>query len=572
MAKFDKKLASLLVKGRLLTSEQETELLGQVTAEKSLTEMLIETETLSENQVIACVADAMQYPLIDLERMQIDPEVLQIVPEDLARSFGVVPIAKLGKTVTVALANPFDIITLDDIKAITDYDPLPVVSTNMAIAKKIDKVYDRSGAEMDALFGEIDEDDLVLTDGDIDEDDDSAADLATAAGESPVVKLVNLIIFNGIKEGASDIHIESYEARCRVRYRIDGSCYESLAPPKKMYGPMISRIKIMADMDIAERYKPQDGKFQMKVQGRQVDFRIAISPMAHGEKCMMRILDTSNLELSLEALGFEEKTLADFKAGVHAAYGMILVTGPTGCGKSTTLYSSVKEVMNVEDNITTVEEPVEYQMDGINQVPVNARRGLTFAAALRSILRQDPDTVMIGEMRDLETAEIAVKAALTGHLVLSTLHTNDAPSTISRLVDMGIDPFMVASSVVLVASQRLVRRLCKECKKIEELPVERLLEVGLTEEEAAEPRLFSPGECARCRRGYKGRMALMETLPMSERIKRVVVDGGSGLDVKAAGIEDGMLTMRRVGILNALRGLTSLEAVCSATMPDKRPG
>jgi len=571
MAKFDKKLASILAKSGLLTAEQEEEYLAKVEADvdgKSLTELLVESGTVEEKSIIACVSEEMNYPPIDLERVNADPEALALVPEDLALSFGVLPIAKMGNTITMAVANPFDVLTIDDIKIITEYEPLPVVSTDVAIKKAIEKVYDKSGQQMEELFGELSEDDLELTTGSDEDDDVDIGALTAGADDSPVVKLVNMMILRAIKEGASDIHVEAYEKHARVRYRIDGACHEALSPPKKMYGAMVSRLKIMSEMDIAERYKPQDGKFQMKVQGRQVDFRVSMLPMVHGEKCVMRILDTSNLALSLESLGFEQKALDDFKTGIHAAYGMILVTGPTGSGKSTSLYSAIREVMNDEDNITTVEEPVEYQLDGINQVPVNAKRGLTFAAALRSILRQDPDTVMIGEIRDLETAEIAVKAALTGHLVLSTLHTNDAPSTVTRLVDMGIDRFMVSSSVVLVSAQRLVRRLCKECKVVVHPDKEKLVSEGFTPEEAETGELHGPGGCARCKKGYKGRMALLETLPMTDDIKRVVVDGGSGLDVKQAALKQGMQTLRRVGILNALRGKTSLDEVLNITMPD----
>jgi len=572
MAKFDRKLANILTKRGLLSAEQEQELIEKaVHDDQSLTEVLVGSGTLDEQTIIACVSEEMNYPPIDLERVNADPEALALVPEDLALSFGVYPIAKMGTTVTLAVADPFDLVAIDDIKIITDCEPLPVVSTDIAIKKAIEKGYDQTGQQMEDIFGDLSDDDMELRTGDEDEEEFDLAALTAGAEDSPTVKLVNLIIFQAIKEGASDIHIESYDQRCRVRYRIDGACYEALSPPKKMYGAMISRLKIISEMDIAERYKPQDGKFQMRMQGRQVDFRVSMLPMAHGEKCMLRILDTSNLMMSLEMLGFEEKALADFELGIHAAYGMILVTGPTGCGKTTTLYSSIREIMDDEDNITTVEEPVEFRLDRINQVPVNVKRGLTFAAALRSILRQDPDTVMIGEMRDLETAEIAVKAALTGHLVFSTLHTNDAPSTITRLVNMGIDPFMVASSVLLVTSQRLVRKLCTSCKVEEEVPLERLVEIGLSQEEAEGAHVNKPVGCARCKRGkgYKGRVGLIETLPLTEEIKRVVVDGGSGLDVKYAAIGEGMQTLRRVGILNALRGTTSLEEICAQTMADK---
>ena len=572
MAKFDKKLASILSKGGLITPEQEEEFMGKVEDDgKSLTELLVETGTVEEEAIIACVSEEMNYPPINLERVSIDPEALRLVPEDLALNFGVLPIAKMGNTLTMAVANPFDLLTIDDIKIITDYEPMPVVSTDMAIKRAIEKAYDQSDQQMEDLFGDLNEDDLELTKKkdptEADEDMDLAA-ISMDAENSPVVKLVNLIIFQAIKEGASDIHIETYERRCRVRYRSDGACYEALSPPPRMYPSIIGRLKIMANMDISEHMKPMDGKFQMKIQGRQIDFRVAMSPMAHGEKCMMRILDAGALSLNLESLGFEERALSDFREAINAAYGMILVTGPTGCGKSTTLYSAMLEVLNDEDNITTVEDPVEYQIERINQVPVNPMRGMTFAAALRSILRQDPDTVMIGEMRDGETAEIAVKAALTGHLVLSTLHTNDAASTVTRLIDMGVDRFLVSSCLLLVTGQRLVRKLCKECKQREEVPTERLIEIGLTEEEAESAELLRPVGCTRCRKGYRGRKGLIETLPMTDNVKKIVVEGGSALDVKVGALEDGMETLRRIGILSALRGETSLEEVCGNTMED----
>jgi type IV pilus assembly protein PilB len=381
--------------------------------------------------------------------------------------------------------------------------------------------------------------------------------------------LVNLMILQAIREGASDIHVEPFEKHLRVRYRVDGACHESLSPPLKMHPAIVSRIKIMSEMDIAERRKPQDGKFQMKVQGRQVDFRVSILPMVHGEKVVIRILDTSSLALTLDALGFEEKALKDFRFSVTAPYGMILVTGPTGSGKSTTLYSAVKEVLNIEENITTVEDPVEYQLDGVNQVPVSEKRGLTFAAALRSILRQDPDTVMIGEIRDRETIEIAVKAALTGHLVFSTLHTNDAPSTVTRMVDMGVEPFLVGAATLLIAAQRLGRKLCTECKEKTEFPLEKLLAEGMTAEQAKEATFFRPKGCGRCSGGYKGRFALLETMPFNDELRRVITEGGTSLDIKQKAISQGMQTLRAVGLANAMRGKTSLEEVLSITMADK---
>jgi type IV pilus assembly protein PilB len=326
----------------------------------------------------------------------------------------------------------------------------------------------------------------------------------------------------------------------------------------------------MCGMDIAERRRPQDAKFQLKAQGRQVDFRVSVLPMVHGEKVVIRILDSSNINLSLDQLGFEQQSLKQFSEAIRQPYGMILVTGPTGSGKSTTLYSSIHEVLSVEENISTVEDPVEYQLDGVNQVPVSEKRGLTFAGALRSLLRQDPDTIMIGEIRDLETVEIAVKAALTGHRVFSTLHTNDAPSTITRMIDMGVDPFMVASSVLLVAAQRLGRRLCSECKQPVEIPRETLLLEGFTEEDLAEnPTLYEAGGCDRCSgKGLKGRFALLETMPLTEEIRRIIIEGGSAMDIRSKALEEGMLTLRRVGLLNVLRGITSLEEVLRVTLRD----
>jgi type IV pilus assembly protein PilB len=394
---------------------------------------------------------------------------------------------------------------------------------------------------------------------------------AIAAGhdESPVVKFVNLVIYQAIKDRVSDIHIEPFEKFVRVRYRADGVCYETYRPPKALHNSIVSRIKIMCAMDIAERRRPQDGKFQIRVEGRQIDFRVSVLPTVHGEKVVLRVLDGGNLALALETLGFEPKALEDFKAAIASDYGMILVTGPTGSGKSTTLYSAVKEILTDEMNFVTVEDPVEYQVLGVNQVQVSEKRGLTFAAALRSILRQDPDVIMIGEIRDTETIEIAIKAALTGHLVLSTLHTNDAASTISRMVDMGVDPFMVASSTLLVSAQRLARRLCKYCKGPLEAPKERLLAVGFLESEVETAQLFRPVGCGRCKQGYAGRFALLETMPLNEDLKRMIVEGRSAMDIKNRAVtEHGMITLRRCGVLNVIRGNTSIEEVLRTTMPD----
>jgi len=572
MAKFDKKLGQILVKHGLLDEEKRKELLGKVEQDESLSmsRTLIEGKLVNEDDLIGCVSQETELPPINLSKCEVSREALELIPEDLATYYTVLPVAKIGNILTLAVANPFDVLTLDDIKIVTQHELAPIVSTDVAIRKGIERAYKKAEQAMENLFQSIDADRGVdameLT---AEKDDDEAIDISSLEdGESPVVKLVNLVIFQAVKDGASDIHIEPFEKKIRIRIRIDGACQETISPPRKMQPAIVSRIKIMSQMDIAERHKPQDGKFQMKIAGRQVDFRVSILPMVHGEKVVMRILDTSSLMLSLDLLGFEEKPLSDFRKATQAAYGMVLVTGPTGSGKSTTLYSTVKEIMRPEDNITTVEDPVEYQLDGINQVPVAEKRGLSFAAALRSILRQDPDTVLIGEIRDLETADIAIKAALTGHLVLSTLHTNDAASTVARLVDMGIDPFMVSASVLLFSAQRLARRLCKECKEAYEPTGKVALEAGFTEAECKNLVLYRAKGCPHCKNGYKGRTALLETVPMTDALRRIIVGSGSTMDVKKQALGDGMLTLRRVGLLNTMRGVTSLEEILSITLRD----
>lgn len=571
MAKFDKKLASILVKNGLKTEEEVSELLDRASGEnKSLNEYIIENEIISEDLVTSCIALEMNIPPVDLNKYKVPPDVLEILPEDLANYYHVLPLAKIGSKLTIAVANPFDVLNLDDIKVVTDCDINPVVCSEPALKEGIQKAYHEDEHNLEDLMEDLDEpEDMELAE-DKDDDDVDLAKLTEESSGAPVVKLVNMIIYEAIKIGVSDIHIEPFEKDVRVRYRLDGACQEHLKPPKRMQNAIVSRIKIMSDLDIAEKRRPQDGKFKLKVDGRDIDFRVSTLPVVHGEKVVMRILDSSNLALDLGSLGFEEKALNDFRNAINSPYGMILVTGPTGSGKSTTLYSAIKEVITPEDNIVTVEDPVEYQLADINQVPVNVKRGLTFAAALRSILRQDPDTVMIGEIRDQETVEIAIKAALTGHLVLSTLHTNDAPSTISRLVDMGVDPFMVASSTILVSAQRLSRRLCETCKKKVDIPAERLRAAQFTDEEIETAQLFGPVGCERCeKKGYKGRFALLETLPVNDNIKRMIIEGRSAVDIKVEAMKEGMITLRRCAILNALRGNTSLQMVLDVTMADK---
>ncbi|MFQ5653628.1 MAG: GspE/PulE family protein, partial [Planctomycetota bacterium] len=435
--------------------------------------------------------------------------------------------------------------------------------------QKISEIYDRGGKRMQELLDDIGDPELELQESRADRED-SLEDLVVEGKEAPAVKLVNHIVYQGIRDKASDIHIEPMERNVRIRYRLDGVLKEAMKPPIRMHNSLVSRIKVMCGLDIAERRIPQDGKFQLRVEGRQIDFRVSTLPTIHGEKVVMRILDSSNLALSLEGLGFEEKALQDIRNAISLPYGMMLVTGPTGSGKSTTLYSSIREVMSVQENIVTVEDPIEYQINGVSQVPVNNKRGLSFAAALRSILRQDPDTIMIGEIRDLETAEIAIKAALTGHLVFSTLHTNDAPSTVTRLVDMGVDPFLVSSATQCIAAQRLARRLCSHCKKQMKKPPpkKRLLALGFVEEDLQELELYTPGGCNRCANGYRGRFALLETMPLNEEIRRLIVSGASAPEIKSAALKTGMVTLRRCGLMNVARGKTSLEEILRVTLSD----
>ena len=567
MAKFDKRLKNILVKRGFIEEGAADEALSDsLSKDKSFTDVLVDGNLLAERDIISAVSLEMGIPPIDVNKVSVNGAVLERLPKDLAMYYGALPVANVGELLTLAVSNPFDILKLDDVRLVTGCEIRPVVSTERSIMAAINRYYDRSEAAMADLMGEISPEMEMVT-----EQEDEELDLAEVNSEdSPVVKLVNLIIYQAIKEGASDIHVEPYEKKLRVRYRQDGILRETISPPKKMQNSLISRIKIMADLDIAEKRIPQDGKFQLKVEGRPIDFRVSILPTIHGEKVVMRLLDSSSLTLTLDVLGFEERALTDFRQAIKKPYGMILVTGPTGSGKSTTLYSSIKEILNTQDNITTVEDPVEYTLDGVNQVPVNAKRGLTFAAALRSILRQDPDIVMIGEIRDLETIEIAVKAALTGHLVFSTLHTNDAPSTVSRMLDMGVDPFMISSSVILLSAQRLARKICDECKEpVADLPpADQLLEMGYTEEEIPGLEMFAPVGCNKCANGYRGRFALLETLPFTENIKRMVVNRESALDIKKMAMEEGMVTLRRAGLMNVARGTTSLEEIVRVTMAD----
>ncbi len=570
MIQFAKKVRGILVKaGRLEEQEAGTLLDEAIKTKTSFTEVLVKKGVLTESELLVHVGRAANIPPIDLGRLKINREVLDGVPADVANDYHIFPIDRIGNILTVAVANPFDVLKLDDIRIITGCQLRPVISTLETIERAIAEGYKSDAESVGDILDSFEDVDVELKEGE--EDDGDGLDLSDISSDaSPVVKMVNKIVVDAVQSGVSDIHIEPFEKKVIVRYRKDGRMTEVMQLPKRMQNNISSRLKIMAKLDIAEKNRPQDGKFQMKLGNKAIDFRVSILPVVWGEKTVMRILDSSNLAADIKSLGLEPRCLEDYLWACDAPYGMILVTGPTGSGKSTTLYSAVRHIANPEINLVTVEDPVEYTLEGINQVPVNPKRGMTFAGALRSILRQDPDVVLLGEIRDKETLEIAVKAALTGHLVLSTLHTNDAPSTITRMVDMGMDPFMVSSSTLLICAQRLGRVLCPHCKESLDMSRPALLKTGFSEEQIDSPDFdpHKPVGCNRCTNGYKGRFALLETMRMSESVKRMVVDRAHVADIKSKAMEEGMITLRVAGLANVARGKTSLEEVMRVTMQD----
>jgi len=489
--------------------------------------------------------------------------LIKLIPGELATKFMALPVSRTGRRLRVAMSDPTNIFAIDDIKFITGYEVEAHVTTEATLKKAIDRAYDSAGTMADVMKGI--EDDLSV----VEEDEADSEVSIAAADEAPIVKLVNSLITDAVRKGASDIHIEPYERSMRVRFRIDGVLHEMMAPPFKFKPAIISRLKIMAELDIAERRTPQDGRIKIKVLNRTIDLRVSSLPTVFGEKIVMRILDKANLNIDLENLGFEPKAMEVFLPAIKNPYGMVLVTGPTGSGKTTTLYSALSRINTPEVNVMTAEDPVEYNLDGINQVLVNDDIGLTFAAALRAFLRQDPNIVMVGEIRDYDTASIAVKAALTGHLVLSTLHTNDAPSTIGRLIDMGVEPFLVSSSVNLVLAQRLVRRVCNSCRRSIELKPEVLRELQLAPQELANAKLSDGAGCVDCNNtGYRGRQGVYEVMPLTPRLRDLVLERAPASEVKQGAIEDGMLTLRRDALEKLKRGITTAEEVLKETAAD----
>ena len=556
-----------LLEARLITPEALQKAQLQVkTGGGNLAAALIKVGALGEADLTKFLGDLYGVPSVDLSNFIPDPSVVKLIPSDVANKFQIVPVSKTGRKLQVAMANPSNIFAIDDIKFITGCEVQPMVAPEAAIKKAIDKAYDSAASFENVMKGM--EDEIEVIEEQVDDGPDPS--LLGEAEQAPVVKLVNSLISDAVRKGASDIHIEPYEKSLRVRFRIDGTLYEMMSPPFRMKPAIISRLKIMAELDIAERRIPQDGRIKLRLLGRTIDLRVSSLPTIFGEKVVMRILDKGNLNIDLNKLGFQEQALNDFTRAIAMPYGMVLVTGPTGSGKTTTLYSALSKINTSEVNIMTAEDPVEYNLDGINQVLVNDDVGLSFAAALRSFLRQDPNIIMVGEIRDIDTGSIAVKAALTGHLVLSTLHTNDAPSTINRMVDMGIEPFLVASSTNLIMAQRLLRKVCASCKSDIRLHPEVLRELGISDEEAKKATYKEGKGCVDCNNtGYKGRVGVYEVMPMTSKIRDLVLDRASVSAIKKQAVADGMFTLRMDGLLKLKNGVTTAEEVLKETAADR---
>ncbi|MFT5232476.1 MAG: type IV pilus assembly protein PilB [Candidatus Krumholzibacteriia bacterium] len=550
------KIASKLLEAGLI--DEATLAKAKETQKKdggSLGQALIKCGAITEVKYTEFMASVYNLPMIDLSTTEVDMACIDLIPADVVNKFQVLPVMRAGRVLTLAMANPSNIFAIDDIKFITGLDVQPAVAGEMEIKKYIDKFYattDSLAAIMEGI-----EDDIELVEDDLDDD------IANQDGQNaPVVKLVNTLLAEAVKVGASDIHIEPYERNMRVRYRIDGVLSEVMEPPIKLKNAIISRVKIMAELDIAERRIPQDGRIKLKIGAKKVDLRVSSLPCIFGEKVVMRILDKSNLNLDLADFGMEVKGMEDIYDAIAAPFGMVLVTGPTGSGKTTTLYSCLSKLNDAGRNIMTAEDPVEYNIDGINQVQVRDSVGLTFATALKAFLRQDPNIVMVGEIRDLETGGIATKAALTGHLVLSTLHTNDAPSTINRMIDMGIEPFLVASSTVLIMAQRLVRRICTQCKEAVPIADDALIDLGLKPGTA----VYHGKGCDKCNgSGYSGRQGLYEVMPITPELRELILDRASTTEIRHMAVKQGMLTLRNDGLIKVAKGVTTLEEVLRET-------
>jgi len=559
------KIGEMLLKGNLITQEQLRSALDvQKKTRERIGSVLVKAGTIKESELLSFLGRQFNIPVVDLSKYDINPEVVRLLPEEMVQKNMALPINRVGAKLIVAVADPSNMAILDAIGFKTGYAVELVMASEKDISAAINKFFDQT-LEFQDIISELDDELEIVREEEVD-----TTELERGLDDAPVVKLVNFILTDAIKRRASDIHVEPYEKEYRVRYRIDGVLYEVMRPPLKMRNAISSRLKILASLDIAERRLPQDGRIKLKIgKGREMDFRVSTLPTIFGEKTVLRLLDRGSLQLDMTKLGFEEEQLKDFMDAIHRPYGMVLVTGPTGSGKTTTLYSGLSDLNKTSDNISTCEDPVEYNFAGINQVQVKEEIGLTFAASLRSFLRQDPDIIMVGEIRDYETAEIGVKAALTGHLVLSTLHTNDAPSTITRMLNMGIEPFLVSSSLNLILAQRLARRVCENCKEELKIPLKALADAGMKTERLKEVRLRRGKGCDECNRtGFRGRVALYEVMPVRAEIKDIILRGGSAPDIKSAAIRLGMKTLRQSGLTKVEEGVTTLEEVLRVTAPD----
>jgi type IV pilus assembly protein PilB len=590
------RIGELLLKEKRITPEQlQQALAGQKANGGKLGYNLVKMGFVKDEEITALLSKQYGIPSINLAQFQIDPAVVKLVPAETAQKYQIIPLSRSGASLTIAMTDPTNVFAMDDIKFMTGYNVEPVVASEIAITEAVQKYYPmKAGAKgapgkpgapgggatvgmsaLDMATKGLEELQSLEAGEDVEVLEElqeiSAEQLAKEGEAAPVVRLVNVVLMSAIQKGASDIHIEPYEKELRIRYRIDGILYNIMNPPMKFRDAISSRVKIMSKLDIAEKRLPQDGRIKIRFtdqgQQKEIDFRVSILPTLFGEKIVMRLLDKDKLMLDMTRLGFEQESLTKFESAIMRPWGMVLVTGPTGSGKTNTLYSSISKINTPETNIMTAEDPVEFNLVGVNQVQIRENIGLNFAAALRSFLRQDPNIILVGEIRDFETAEIAVKAALTGHLVLSTLHTNDAPSTVNRLMNMGIEPFLVASSVHLICAQRLVRRVCSECKEPNPLTPPALVQAGFTPEEAETVTPVKGAGCDRCNKtGYKGRVGLYEVLEVTEELRELILVGASGLELRRKAVDEGMLTLRRSGLRKVMEGMTSIEEVVRETV------
>jgi len=568
------RLGEILVKDSLISADQLKQALDyQKKNGGRLGTFLVNLGLVSDDDITAVLSRQYGVPSINLKFYEVDPIVIKLVPQETAVRYQIVPLSRVGSTLTIAMTDPTNVFAMDDIKFMTGFNVEPVVASETAIAEAIHKFYGdvESVEELDKVMKDLTGDDADALELPGEEAEMDLASLEKAAEEAPIIKLCNLVLADAVKRGASDIHIEPYEKEYRVRFRIDGVLQNVMTPPIKLKDAMTSRIKIMSKLDISEKRLPQDGRIMIKYgkggKKKELDFRVSTVPTLFGEKIVLRLLDKENLRLDMTKLGFEPEPLQKFERQILKPYGMVLVTGPTGSGKTNTLYSSVARLNQPDTNIMTAEDPVEFQLPGINQVQMKEQIGLNFASALRAFLRQDPNIILVGEIRDFETAEIAVKAALTGHLVLSTLHTNDAPSTISRLMNMGIEPFLVATSVNLICAQRLVRRICVQCKEPLQMQPQALSEAGYSADESAKTIIYHGKGCAACNNtGYKGRVGLYEVMELNDDLRELILVGASALELKKKALEMGMITLRRSGLLKVAAGLTTIEEVLRETV------